>query len=133
MLVRKKQGDNCELFDESYFDWPCLRYYRNRIGGLAAFFVKGINRRFLSFILELSAGLMTSVVCFETCSGGIYLRRKRSAFAGVFAGVLAMLVVEDLMMRYQGTKPLKSDSSLLRTGILTAVGIALHNFPRALP
>jgi len=40
-----------------------------------------------------------------------------------------MLVVEDLMMRYQGTKPLKSDSSLLRTGILTAVGIALHNFP----
>jgi len=30
-----------------------------------------------------------------------------------------MLVVEDLMMRYQGTKPLKSDSSLLRTGILT--------------
>jgi len=35
------------------------------IGGLAAFFVKGINRRFLSFILELSAGLMTSVVCFE--------------------------------------------------------------------
>jgi len=102
------------------------------IGGLAAFFVKGINRRFLSFILELSAGLMTSVVCLNLF-GGITYGGKGLAFAGVFAGVLAMLVVEDLMMRYQGTKPLKSDSSLLRTGILTAVGIALHNFPRALP
>jgi len=99
------------------------------IGGLAAFFVKGINRRFLSFILELSAGLMTSVVCFELVPEAFTYGGKGLAFAGVFSGVLAMLVVEDLMMRYQGTKPLKSDSSLLRTGILTAVGIALHNFP----
>jgi len=105
MLVRKKTGDNCELFDESYFDWPCLRYYRNRYWRLGGFFVKGINRRFLSFILELSAGLMTSVVCFELVPEAFTYGGKGLAFAGVFAGVLAMLVVEDLMMRYQGTNP----------------------------
>jgi len=65
MLVRKKQGDNCELLMKVTLIGLVSGITGTGIGGLAAFFVKGINRRFLSFILELSAGLMTSVVCLN--------------------------------------------------------------------
>jgi len=99
------------------------------IGGLTAFFVKDVNRRFLSFILELSAGLMTSVVCFELIPEAFTYGGRTFTLAGVFAGVMTMMMVEELMLRYENAKPKKSSSSLLRTGILMAVGIALHNFP----
>lgn len=99
------------------------------IGGLTAFFVKGVNRRFLSFILEFSAGLMTAVVCFELIPEAFTYGGRALTFAGIFAGVLTMLVVEEMVRCYQSTKPKGNSSSLLRTGMLMAVGIALHNFP----
>ena len=98
------------------------------IGGLMAFFISGKNKRLLSSILEFSGGLMTAVVCFELIPeafkySGVYL-----AFAGVFAGVLTILIVENYVRKVEFVKS-KGNSSLLRAGILMAIGIALHNFP----
>lgn len=99
------------------------------IGGLMAFFVKKVNRRFISSILEFSAGLMTSVVCFKLIPeafnyGGISL-----TLFGVFLGVLTILLVEEFLGRAEFLKTKSRNSGLLRAGIVMAVGIALHNFP----
>ncbi|MFZ5986102.1 MAG: ZIP family metal transporter [Bacillota bacterium] len=99
------------------------------IGGLMAFFVNGVNKRFLSLILEFSAGLMTSVVCFKLIPEAFKYGGTILTFAGVFAGVLTILAVEELMRKVELVKVKGSNSSLLRAGILMAVGIALHNFP----
>lgn len=99
------------------------------IGGLMAFFVKKVNRRFISTTLEFSAGLMTSVVCFKLIPeafkyGGIIL-----TLLGVFFGVLTILMVEEFVGRAEFMKTKNRNSGLLRAGIVMAVGIALHNFP----
>ena len=98
-------------------------------GGLAAFFITNISNRFLSVILEFSAGLMTSVVCFELIPeafqlGGIFLTT-----CSIFAGVFSLIVIEGIIKKADFIKKGSSKSSILRTGILTAIGIALHNFP----
>jgi ZIP family zinc transporter len=99
------------------------------IGGLAAFFVNGIRKRYLSFILEFSAGLMTSVVCFELIPqalkyGGIYI-----TLSSLFAGILTIMTVEEFIRKKDVVKDSKGSSGLRRAGVLMAIGIALHNFP----
>ncbi|HEY9062604.1 MAG TPA: ZIP family metal transporter [Pseudobacteroides sp.] len=101
-------------------------------GGLMAFFIKDISNRTLGFIIEFSSGLMTAVVCFELLPeafgfGGIYL-----TFAGVIAGILTIIAVEEFINSSDYIKKSYKNSSLLKTGILTAIGLALHNFPEGI-
>ena len=99
------------------------------IGGLMAFFVKKVNRRFISSVLEFSAGLMTSVVCFKLIPEAFKFGGIKLTFFGVFLGVATILLVEELLARARFIKAKKQNSGLLRAGIVMAIGIALHNFP----
>lgn len=99
------------------------------IGGLMAFFVKNVNRRFISTTLEFSSGLMTSVVCFKLIPEAFKYGGIKLTLAGVFLGVLTILLVEEFIGRAEFVKTKSRNSGLLRAGIVMAVGIALHNFP----
>jgi zinc transporter, ZIP family len=100
------------------------------IGGFMAFFVSNVSNRYLSLILEFSAGLMTSVVCFELIPEAFSLGGTLLTFCGIFAGVITIIILENLIGKSQYMKRGRyKNSSLLRAGILTAIGIALHNFP----
>ena len=61
------------------------------IGGLTAFFVKGINKRLLSFTLEFANGLLTSVVCFEMIPEAIRYGGSFMSFAGMFPVVMTII------------------------------------------
>ncbi|MCX8129572.1 MAG: ZIP family metal transporter [Clostridia bacterium] len=98
-------------------------------GGLMAFFVNNISNRFLSLILEFSAGLMTSVVCFELIPEAFGLGGITLTFCGIFAGVITIIFLENYISKSKFIKRGYKNSRLLQTGILTAIGIALHNFP----
>ncbi len=98
-------------------------------GGLMAFFINSISNRLLGLILEFSSGLMMAVVCFELVPeafeyGGLVL-----TFSGILSGIFAIIVIENFMKSMKYFRKSSGNSGLLRTGILTAVGIALHNFP----
>ncbi len=99
------------------------------IGGLSAFFINNIKKRSLSFILEFSAGLMTSVVCFELIPEAIGLGGASYTLFGVVIGVLSIVVIENHIIKIEYLKKKGSKSSLLRAGILMSVAIALHNLP----
>ena len=99
------------------------------IGGLSAFFVNRVSNRFLSFILEFSAGLMTAVVCFELIPEAFELGGLIPVFGGIFAGIVGIIVIENYVRKLKFIKSSSSKSSLLRAGILMSIGIALHNFP----
>ncbi len=99
------------------------------IGGLTVFFVSGINKRFLSFVLEFSAGLMTAVVCFKLIPEAIGFGGIVLTLAGVAAGVLSIVCVEEVMNKKYKRKTAIKRTGLLRAGILMAIGIAIHNFP----
>lgn len=99
------------------------------IGGLTAFFVRKINNRILSFVLEFSSGLMTAVVCFELLPEAFSLGGKVPVFAGIAAGIAVIIAIESLLKNSLFMKESYGNKNLLQVGILTSVGIALHNFP----
>ncbi len=99
------------------------------IGGMMAFFVKSISNRLLSVLLEFSAGLMTAVVCFELFPEAFKISGIMDTFVGAVAGVAAIICVENLLMKLEYFKEKKPNKSLLKTGILMSIGIALHNLP----
>jgi len=99
------------------------------IGGLIGVLLNNTSNRYLGFILEFSAGLMTAVVCFELVPEALNLSSTFATFSGLFAGIVVILAIEVYISNTHFTKRHKQDNSLLRTGILMAVGIALHNLP----
>jgi zinc transporter, ZIP family len=98
-------------------------------GGLAAFFINNISNRFLSVILEFSAGLMTSVVCFKLIPEAFEFGGIAITTAGIFSGVIALIIIEGFISKANLLKKGNPKNNILRAGILTAIGIALHNFP----
>lgn len=99
------------------------------IGGLMAFFVNRITNRYLCFLLEFSAGLMTAVVCFELIPEAFELGGTFPTFAGIFSGIATIIVLESFIKKSGLLKTGYGNTGLLRAGILMAIGIALHNFP----
>ncbi|MGE4282147.1 MAG: ZIP family metal transporter [Clostridia bacterium] len=100
------------------------------IGGVGAFFVNKRNNRFMSFVLEFSAGLMTAVVCFDLLPHAFELGGLEWTLIGVIIGVITIVYLDNCIRIWKPEKRVRVvNSRLLRVGILMIVGIALHNFP----
>ncbi len=98
-------------------------------GGLMAFFVRDISNKILGVILEFSSGLMLAVVCFELIPEAFEYGGELLTFTGIVSGVFAIIIIENQIKKMDYFKRASRNTGLLRAGILTAVGIALHNFP----
>ena len=99
------------------------------IGGLSAFLVRKTSNKLMGSILEFSAGLMTSVVCFELLPDAFKLGGPYCAFAGVLSGIGTVLLIENILLKYSRMLKNSPDKGLLKAGVLMAIAIALHNFP----
>jgi zinc transporter, ZIP family len=98
------------------------------IGGLSAFFITKTSNRFMSTILEFSAGLMTAVVCFELLPEAFLIGGTLYTFIGILFGILIVVVIENAL-KHSNLMKGSNSSSLLRAGVLMAIAIAMHNFP----
>lgn len=121
------------------------------IGGLIALFAKRTNTDFLSFALGFSAGVMIYVAMVEIFAearlaavnvwGSSGLWAVTGAF---FAGMILVAAIDMLVPSYENPHEpraledisekagQKSNAKLLRLGVMTAVAIAIHNFPEGL-
>ncbi|NLB29571.1 MAG: zinc transporter ZupT [Clostridiales bacterium] len=118
------------------------------IGSAIAFFAKKTNTKFLSVSLGFSAGVMIYVSMIE-----IFVKARESlssAFgsrpgtvvtvASFFAGMLLIGVIDRLIpqkdnpheIQKMSEQPASDKKSLMRTGLFTALAIAIHNFPEGL-
>ncbi|NLJ71574.1 MAG: zinc transporter ZupT [Syntrophomonadaceae bacterium] len=121
------------------------------IGSAIAFFAKKTNTKFLSTSLGFSAGVMIYVSLIEIfpeaqqylafCYGEKTgtLITIISFFAGMFfIGIIDFLVPSDTNPHEcHETSPsypdcLNNNSALMRTGLFTALAIAIHNFPEGI-
>lgn len=98
------------------------------IGGLSAFFITNTSNRIMSTLLEFSAGLMTAIVCFELLPEAFKLGGTLYTFAGVLAGIIVVVLIENALKKSSLLKN-GTGSGLLRAGVLMSIAIALHNFP----
>lgn len=103
------------------------------LGSLIAFIVKSFSPRTLSLTLGFSAGVMISVSFIELltkATAGIGFLYANVAFFIGFAVIF--LVDTTIPHQYKAEDDAHVDSRLLRTGVMTAIGIAIHNFPEGI-
>lgn len=120
------------------------------IGSAIAFFAKKTNTKFLSVSLGFSAGVMIYVSFVEIFfkaqdSLQAALGQKPGAIATVaafFGGMVFIGLIDRLIPQKdnpheihkmdENAVPVTGHSRLLRTGLFTALAIAIHNFPEGL-
>lgn len=125
------------------------------IGSVIGFFAKRTNRKFLCFSLGLSAGVMIYVSFMELLHGSriglgelIAGRQAEVLAIGLFFGGMALAAVIDKLIpeaenphelhnveEMQGVDNQQhhhSTRKLRHVGLVTAIGIAVHNFPEGI-
>ncbi len=119
------------------------------IGSAIAFFARRTNKRALSYILGLSCGVMIYVSFAEllrqaqaTLQNG-YGARLGSLYAvlAFFGGMLAIGIIDRLVPAAENPHEAHAaeemdrrprDGKLMRMGTMTALAIAIHNFPEGI-
>ncbi|NLT58890.1 MAG: zinc transporter ZupT [Clostridiales bacterium] len=119
------------------------------IGGAIAFFAKKTNTKFLSLSLGFSAGVMiyvSMIEIFQKAQSTLQatMGEKLGAVATVaafFAGMLLIGVIDRLIPQEDNPHEIPEPDAdpsapdhgkLMRTGLFTALAIAIHNFPEGL-
>lgn len=114
------------------------------IGSLTAIFAKHTGRRFLSCALGFSAGVMIYISFAEMLgksqeylmSGFGGSAGAWAACAAFFAGMALIMLIDNLIPSPESdltaAKAGRHDAYLARMGVLTALAIAIHNFPEGL-
>ena len=113
------------------------------IGGLVAFFSKKTNKKFLAFTLGISGGVMIYVSFMELMSkalgvlGSAYGAKLGTTYAVIwfFLGMTISALIDRLIPEtppLSDADPKKNKSSLMRTGIVTALALGIHNFPEGM-
>lgn len=121
------------------------------IGSLIAFFIKDKSIKFLAFSMGLAAGVMLYLSFMEmlphaTHSIGATLAHEHDAswyaIIAFFSGMLLVGIIDHLTPHHHG--PQESDvtldqdattinsNKLMRVGTMTAIALAIHNFPEGL-
>ena len=99
------------------------------IGGIIGVTWKKNSNRFLSFILQLAAGLMMAIICFDLIPEAIEMAGLVSTVIGTLSGVILIFLCDSIIKK---KKKNTRNNSLLNTGIIVGIGLALHNFPEGL-
>jgi len=99
-------------------------------GSIIVFLVKEVKESLLTFILGISAGIMTVVVFLDLIPEALKLGTLNSTLLGLFLGTVLMYFL-DLIFPHEHFLG-KRYGGYFKAGVLLAVGIALHNIPEGL-
>ena len=100
------------------------------IGGIIGVSLKNTSNKFLSFILSFASGLMLAVVCFDLIPESMEISNITNTVIGVILGVICMIICDILVQKKFNEK--NKSNTLLKTGIIVSIGLALHNIPEGL-
>lgn len=77
---------------------------------------------------------MISIVCFDLIPEALEISGISLILLGIIFGVICMIACDILVQKKFTNKEskAKSTNSLLKTGIIVSIGLALHNFPEGL-
>lgn len=105
------------------------------LGGIIGVKFNKTNNRFLGFILALTSGLMTSIICFELVPEALQISNLFNTVLGIVLGIIVMIIC-DIYVDNLVSKSVKnvdnSKTRLLKAGLIISVGLAIHNFPEGL-
>lgn len=104
------------------------------IGGIIGCTIKSKSNKFLSFILSFAAGLMMAVICFDLIPEALEISKLSQSIIGILLGIVIMIFCDFIVDNKISKKVKKQEKeiSLLKTGIIVSIGLAIHNIPEGL-
>ena len=104
------------------------------LGGILGVIIKKNSNKFLSFILSFASGLMMSIICFDLIPEALGISNIANIIIGVIIGIIMMIFCDVIVQRKFSTEQRfdGEKNSLLKTGIIVSLGLAIHNFPEGL-
>ena len=115
------------------------------LGGILGIIVKKPSDKFLSFILSLAGGLMTAILSFDLIPEALQISDVKSTLIGIIMGIICMVIcnivvekkfsdesLERINKRNSNSRTSSANINLLKAGIITSIGLAIHNFPEGL-
>ncbi len=103
------------------------------IGSTIAYFIRKPKNSYLAILLGFSAGVMIYISFAELLKEAIDKIGFASANIFFFIGFIFIAVIDMLIPHnYIAETSKKNKDALLRTGLFTALGISIHNFPEGL-
>ena len=112
-------------------------------GSIIAYFIKKPKMKYLCFSLGLSAGVMLYVSFVELLPDAFEGIGELWGIYAFFAGIIVIGIIDMLIPDFENPhhykqikqvdkKKKKVDTKLMRVGMLTALAIAIHNFPEGI-
>lgn len=104
-------------------------------GSLLSLFIKDFKKSYLQFSLGLSAGVMVYISFVELLKTAIVNVGFLSANIAFFAGMAFIMLLDFLIPHSYIEENITrhcADKEMMRAGVFTALGIAIHNLPEGL-
>lgn len=100
-------------------------------GGIIGAYLNITSKKFLSFILEFASGIMTAIICFNLIPESLKIINISLTVSGILIGIFTMIYCSKIVdKRLLNDK--KTNNNLFKSGIVIAIGIAIHNLPEGL-
>lgn len=104
------------------------------LGGILGISINRNSNKFLSGILSFASGLMMAIVCFDLIPEALEISNIYNVIIGVLIGTISMIFCDVLVEKKfsKNSEKYMNKNSLLKTGIIVSIGLAIHNFPEGL-
>ena len=104
------------------------------LGGIIGVIIKKNSNKFLCFILAFASGLMMSIICFDLIPEALGISSIINVIIGIIIGIIVMIFCDIIVQKKFNTNKRfeKNENTLLKTGIIVSIGLAIHNFPEGL-
>lgn len=102
------------------------------LGSFITFFTQDFKKSHLQFFLGLSAGVMIYVSFVELLTTAIKTIGPIKANIAFFCGIILVMLIDFIIPHEyieERIRTKKYDAKLMKAGLFTALGIAIHNFP----
>ena len=75
---------------------------------------------------------MTAIICFDLIPETLEIVSITPCILGIFIGIFSMIYCNELINKYCNNLNYLKENSMLKTGLIIAIGLAIHNFPEGL-